>query len=113
MIMMTMTIMSMLMTMTMLMLITMTMAMTNMMTMTICSESEFLGENCHLSELSEEGEEENQLKVSKFKTFFWSFLINLTSYQVERDARRDDMWGVSKKLTFLHSLEMTMMIMSS
>ena len=28
------------------------------------SESEFLGENCHLSELAEEGEEENQLKVS-------------------------------------------------
>ena len=110
--MMTMTIMSMLMTMTMLMLITMIMKMTNMMTMTICSESEFLGENCHLSELSEEGEEENQLKVSKLETF-WSCLINLTSYQVERDARRDDMWGVSKKLTFLHSLEMTMMIMSS
>ena len=36
-----------------------------MMTLIICSESEFLGENCHLSELSEEGEEENQLKVSK------------------------------------------------
>ena len=36
-----------------------------MMTMIICSESEFLGENCHLSELSEEGEDENQLKVSK------------------------------------------------
>ena len=30
-----------------------------------CSESEFLGENCHLSELSEEGEGDNQLKVSK------------------------------------------------
>ena len=30
----------------------------------ILSESEFLGENCHLSELAEEGEEENQLKVS-------------------------------------------------
>ena len=73
MIMMTMTIMSMLMTMTMLMLITMLMKMTNMMTMTICSESEFLGENCHLSELSEEGEEENQLKVSKFETFLEPF----------------------------------------
>ena len=51
----------------------MTMAMTNMITMTICSESEFLGENCHLSELSEEGEEENQLKVSKFETFLEPF----------------------------------------
>ena len=38
-------------------------------TMATCSESEFLGENCHLSELSEEGEEDNQLKVSKLQMF--------------------------------------------
>ena len=41
-----------------------------------CSESEFLGENCHLSELSEEGEGDNQLKVSKeFRENFHFYIV--------------------------------------
>ena len=86
-----------------------------------CSESKFLGENCHLSNLTTREEGVKQLKVSKqlwqyfhfyfAQSFFW-FVVK----QLESDATRDDMWTVRFSFSLALGIKwcsrMTMTIMT-